>query len=415
MSINTPGNPTPPALSGAGRILQLVREGRARTRTEIMNCTGLGRSTVAQRVDALLASGLLVPGGERPSTGGRPSTMLAFNGDAGIVLAADLGATHGTLALTNLSGQILADRSEPLHIADGPTEILDWIGRGFAELVGRSGRSTAAVRCVGVGLPGPVEFATGRPVSPPIMPGWDRFPVGDVLRERLSTTVLVDNDVNIMALGEAFLSPTDADHLLFVKAATGIGLGYVTNGVVQRGAQGCFGDIGHIQLPEHNDVLCHCGNFGCVEAVAGGAALAAQLTLAGIPTEDAREVVEHIRAGVPEAIRATREAGRNIGIVLASVVNVLNPSRLVLGGELADAGDPLIAGIREIVYRRSTPLATRSLQIAQSSVGGLSGVIGAAAMAIEHVLSPAAVDAELTGPIGWLPLMDAEASDQIQS
>jgi predicted NBD/HSP70 family sugar kinase len=246
------------------------------------------------------------------------------------------------------------------------------------------------------------------------MPGWDRFPVGDVLRERLSTTVLVDNDVNIMALGEAFLSPTDADHLLFVKAATGIGLGYVTNGVVQRGAQGCFGDIGHIQLPEHNDVLCHCGNFGCVEAVAGGAALAAQLTLAGIPTEDAREVVEHIRAGVPEAIRATREAGRNIGIVLASVVNVLNPSRLVLGGELADAGDPLIAGIREIVYRRSTPLATRSLQIAQSSVGGLSGVIGAAAMAIEHVLSPAAVDAELTG-IGWLPVMDAEASGQIQS
>ena len=144
------------------------------------------------------------------------------------------------------------------------------------------------------------------------MPGWDRFPVADVLEERLHATVLVDNDVNIMALGEAFLSPTDAEHLLFVKVATGIGLGYVTNGVVQRGAQGCFGDIGHIQLPDHNDVLCRCGNYGCVEAVAGGAALAAQLTAVGIPTANARGVVEHIRAGVRRrSARRARPAARS--------------------------------------------------------------------------------------------------------
>lgn len=380
-----------PSFVGAGAILQLIRTGRAQTRAELSELTGLSRSTIMQRVDSLMSRGLIVAAGENASTGGRRSTRLAFNGNAGIVLAADLGARHGRLAIANLGGEILVEHRETLDITDGPESILGWAASQLEQMLADSSHATEDVLCVGIGIPGPVQFATGRPMRPPIMPGWDGFPLADYFAQRFGTDVLVDNDVNVMALGEAFLRG-EGENLVFVKVGTGIGMGILAGNQIQRGAQGCAGDIGHVQTAGHDDVLCPCGNRGCLEAVAGGAALAAQLTAEGIETPDARTLVEHAHNGVAPAIQILRQGGRELGAVLATVVNLLNPSTLIIGGSVADAGEHFLAGIRENVYRRSTPLATHALTISRSTAGERAGVVGAAAMCIDHLLSPDAVE-----------------------
>jgi predicted NBD/HSP70 family sugar kinase len=391
------GGPNGGAAGTAGTILDLVRNGHATTRGDLAAKTGLARSTIAQRVDTLLASELLVPGTDGASTGGRPPTTLAFNGGAGVVLAGDVGATHSRVAVTDLNGQVLAEFTEDVAVAAGPDVVLPWLERSFDRMLEESGRARSALRGVGVGLPGPVEFASGRPVSPPIMPGWNLHPVGARLSQRFGVPALVDNDVNIMAVGEHWTHWRDEAFLMFVKVGTGIGCGIVAGGHVHRGADGAAGDIGHIHVPDHDDVVCHCGNVGCLEAVAGGAAMADRLARAGLHTRSSRDVVDHVLAGQPDAVRTVRQAGHAIGGVLATCVNVLNPAVIIIGGDVARAGEPLIAGIREVVYKRSLPLATGRLQIGLSKLGDEAGITGAAVMVLETILSPAAIDAALAG------------------
>lgn len=388
--------PTQSAGAGAGTILELVRSGRAATRADLAALTGLARSTVAQRVDALLAHRLLVPGGDSPSTGGRPPTLLAFNHDAGVVLSGDLGASHSRVAVTDLGGQVLAQTRREIAIAEGPDTVLDWLETSFDRLLADIGRRPTAVRGVGVGLPGPVEFSSGQPVNPPIMPGWDRYPVGRRLADRYGVPALVDNDVNIMAIGEHWSTWRDEAFLLFVKMGTGIGSGIVAGGHVHRGADGAAGDIGHVHVPDHDDLVCRCGNRGCLEAFAGGGAMAARLRAGGLDTHTSLDVVREVRAGRPEAVQLIREAGRTVGGVLATCVNMLNPAVIVIGGDLARADEPLMAGVREVVYRRSLPLATGRLRIVPSKLDDGAGVIGAAVMVLEEILAPAAVDAALS-------------------
>ncbi|HET8757293.1 MAG TPA: ROK family protein, partial [Solirubrobacteraceae bacterium] len=263
-------------------MLRLIRDGRASTRAELVALTGLARSTVAQRMDALLAQRLVIPAGASASTGGRPPKTFAFNRNAGAVLAADLGATHSRVAVTDLAGDVMVQTRSDIPIADGPDTVLGWLEETFDVLLKEAGHEPADVRGIGVGIPGPVEFATGTPVAPPIMPGWDGYGVAARLRDRYGAPVLVDNDVNIMALGEYWSRWRDTEHLLFVKVGTGIGCGVSTDGRNHRGAPGAAGDIGHIHVPDHDDVICRCGNLGCLEAIAGGGAMAAKLSDAGI-------------------------------------------------------------------------------------------------------------------------------------
>jgi glucokinase-like ROK family protein len=376
-------------------MLSLIRQGRATTRADLAALTGVARSTVAQRVQALIAGQLVYESEEGASTGGRPPRTFVFNQAAGVVLAADLGATHSRIAMTDLAGEVLAEHAEELEIASGPEKVLAWLRDAFDRLLDESGRTLADVRGVGVGVPGPVEFATGRPVNPPIMPGWDNHPVSDELGDHYDAPVLVDNDVNIMALGEHWSAWPLAEHLLYVKVGTGIGCGIVAGGEIHRGAEGAAGDIGHIRVTADESVVCRCGNVGCLEAVAGGRAIAMQLRDLGVDAESSRGVVQQVRAGNPDAVRLVREAGRTLGDVLASVVNFFNPAVIVIGGDVAEAHEQLLAGVREVVYQRSLPLATRHLRVVRSSLGDRAGVTGAAVMVIEHVLSPEAVDRAL--------------------
>lgn len=375
--------------NGAHVLLRLMRDGRPRTRSELADVTGLARSTVTQRIDALMASGLIESAEKAASTGGRPPTLLAFNPAARVVLAADIGATHARLAVTDLSGRIIGETQEDVDIAEGPDVILSWVVDHGKRLIDASGYESTDLIGIGVGLPGPVDHASGRPVNPPIMPGWDNVDVQGYLRDQFGVVVLVDNDVNVMALGEHFSHWPDATHLMFVKVATGIGSGLISEGRLHRGAQGAAGDLGHIAVPHGQEAVCRCGNTGCLEAVASGAAIAAELTTRGLSARTSKDVVTLARNGSVPTLQLLRQAGRDIGEVLASAVNLFNPSVIVIGGSLSQAGEHLIAGVREVVYRRSLPLATEHLRIVQSRTGDAAGVIGAAVMVIDHVLEPA--------------------------
>jgi glucokinase-like ROK family protein len=383
-------------------VLDQIRLGRSRSRSELVNRTGLGRAVVTQRVADLLERGLVIEGGLGQSSGGRPPRQLAFHASAGHVLVADLGATSIDVAVTSLDGTILAHRDEPADIAAGPESCLTRVDELWTELL-RSTRDLPGRRWgIGVGVPGPVEFRTGRPISPPIMPGWDGYPMRERFSARYDAPVWVDNDVNLLALGEWRSGvAVGHDNVVMVKVGTGIGAGIISDGRLHRGAQGSAGDVGHIQISDDPAVICRCGNVGCLEALAGGAALARdgeaaaragqseRLRLA-LDQHGAVSAVDIARAasfGDPVAVALLLDAGRRVGRMLASVVNFFNPSLIVVGGGVAQSGDHLLAAVRETVYRRSLPLATRELLIQRSSLGGLAGVIGASAMVVDQLFA----------------------------
>ena len=375
-------------VSGVSQLFQLLRDGVPRTRAELAKSTGLARSTIAARVDELMKMGLISPIAETVSTGGRPPSQFALNPSARLVLAADIGASHANVAVTDLAGSILVQHGEPLDVTLGPEVVLTWLVENAAALLEQIGRSAKDLAAIGMGVPGPVEHSTGQPVNPPIMPGWDRFDVPGWVRQHLDVPVLVDNDVNIMALGERATAWPGVEHLMFVKVATGIGAGLISGGTLQRGAQGIAGDIGHVQVARGAGVPCHCGNKGCLEALASGPAIARALRAQGVPAENGNDVVDLVKRGNIDAIQAVRQAGRDIGEVLTTCVSLINPSVIVLGGYMVQAGEHLLAGVREVVYTRSIPLATEHLAIVQSAAAHNAAVLGASMLAIEHVLSP---------------------------
>jgi predicted NBD/HSP70 family sugar kinase len=379
----------------AGHIFQMIRE-RATSRADIARATGLARSTVSQRIGALLELGLVVEEGDARSTGGRPATRLRLNEAGGVVLAADLGANHDRLAVADLAGHVLAEHAARRSIAQGPEVILGWVRDNFLAQLAQLGLSVDEVIGIGIGVPGPVEFAAGRAVKPPIMPGWHGVSIADHFAEAFpGVDVLVDNDVNIMAVGEHRSVWHAVSDLIYVKVATGIGAGIISSGRLQRGAQGAAGDIGHIRASEYLDEICACGNAGCIEAVASGSALARRLRALGHDSEGAMDVVGLVHNGNADAVRLVREAGRLLGEVLAHAVNLLNPSVLVIGGELAQVEQQLFAGLREAIYRRSSCLATERLEIVRTRLGDRAGVVGAAALVLDQHLAPHAVDRQL--------------------
>lgn len=382
-------------------VLEAVRRGRAHSRSEIAQRTGLGRAVVAQRVSELLERGMLSESSVGPSTGGRPPRHLEFSASAGHLLVADLGATSIDVAVTDLAGRILGHYAEPADIAAGPDLLLDRVDELFA-IVRRTTHQAGRLWGIGIGVPGPVEFRTGRPVSPPIMPGWDGYPIRERYMDRYNAPVWVDNDVNVMALGEWRAGIARGhQNVVFVKIGTGIGAGIISDGAIHRGAQGSAGDVGHVQVVDDRSVICRCGKIGCLEAIAGGAALAREADQlarsgrcpllaevldqrGGVTAEDLSRAAGF---GDPLCVDVLLRTGRHVGRMLATVVNFFNPSLIVVGGGVASSGDQFLAAIREAVYARSLPLATRDLLIQRSSLASLAGVTGAAAMVLDELFS----------------------------
>ena len=304
-----------------------------------------------------------------------------------------VGVTDGRLA-------VLATRSRPCDIRQGPEVVLATALEVVREVMAEVGveRPMGA----GIGVPGPVDFNRGVSVSPPIMPGWDGYPVRDAVSRELGCPVVLDNDVNVLAVGEQHAGVArGARDFLYVKIGTGIGCGIVIDGELYRGMNGCAGDIGHIRVEDFGPT-CACGNTGCLEAFSGGAALARDATaaaragrspaLAAIFQEkgelSAADVGLAVAQGDAQAVQLIRDSGRHIGQVLAGLVSFFNPGLIVIGGRVTGLGHALLAEIRGVTYRRSLPLATGNLPIVLSELGDEGGVIGAARLISGSVYAP---------------------------
>ncbi|WP_419992599.1 ROK family protein [Streptomyces boninensis] len=386
--------------SSAGHLLALIRSGSAVTRGALQQATGLSRSTVGNRLDALFAAGW-IRDAAGTSTGGRPSVRLEFDAGHALVLAVDLDTRHARAAALDLAGGVLAERLGELRISEGPEAVLDELGRWFAALLEETGRPAAEVCGIGLSVPGPVDWKTGRVNQPPIMPGWDGYPIRDRLQQAFArhaggaedVPVLVDNDANLMAFGEQRAGYPDCTAFALIKVSTGIGAGVVVDGQIFRGIDGGAGDIGHIRLHDGADALCACGSYGCLAAVASGGALARRLTELGVPTTSGSDVRAQLAAGQPEAVGLARDAGLRVGEVLATVVTLLNPGVLMIAGDLA--GTPFLTGVREVLYQRAMPRTTAHLEVVTSRLGEHAGLAGAAAMVVEHLYAPDTADARL--------------------
>lgn len=380
------------ALATSGEVLRLIRAGDAVTRADIGRVTGLSRPAVSLRVAELLDRGLVVEDSEGPSTGGRPPTRLAFNSSGGVVLVASLGASRSQIAVCDLAGCELARADLEVDVEEGPDAVLSLVMRTWDELLGD--RPASRVRGVGLGVPATVEFAAGRTESTRIMASWTGVAVPPIIAARFPVPVFLDNDVNVIAIGEHHaVYAGGADDLLFVKVSTRIGAGVIAGGEILRGALGAAGEIGHIPVRDGGGVLCRCGNVDCVDSVASGTAILRDLRARGHAVKTLTDAVRLVRAGDAETMTVVRNAARMLGEVVASAVNLLNPAVVVLGGDVVEAFQPLVSGVREVVHRRSTALSTRNLRIERSRLGPAAGIVGCAHMVLDHILSPGAVDA----------------------
>ncbi|MFD5750457.1 ROK family protein [Streptomyces sp. NPDC127033] len=384
----TPPTPVPAALH---RVLGLVVSREATNRAEIARRSGLARSTVGQQVDHLVGRGILQELESRQSVRGRPPRVLTISPRAGTIAVADIDTGASQVAIADLSRRLIAQDTVDIRIDAGPRAVLDAVSERLLTLLEKHRRDPRRVRSVVVGLPGPVDFEQGCAVQPTGMPGWDGHSVSDHLRERFHAPVVVDNDVNLMALGEA-AQGSSGTPLLCVKISSGIGAGLITaGGDVYRGADGAAGDIGHIRAVGADNVLCACGNVGCVGAIASHRAI---LRTLGIPesTDDdplhgARVLAQRVAKGDPPALHAVRQAATEIGEVVAMLVHMFNPRTLVLAGPLSELRDDLLSAVRAVVYQRALPLATRKLTITTSRLGPGSGLHGGIVLATQDIFS----------------------------
>lgn len=379
-------------LESAGSILSLVATGTAASRAELLQASGLSRVTVTQRLNALLASGIVRETERTLPSGGRPTRMLAVNASAGFVLVANIGETHIHLAAMDLAPDVVAQATIPFSPSTRAETVLRDIAEAFSALSVQVRATHGLLLGISLSLPTPVDFKRGRVVGPSVLPGWDNYDIITNLKRRFEVPVYVENDVNLMTIYEYRRHFPSAGDMLFVKAGTGIGSGMITDGRIFRGAQGAAGDIGHIQFSSDDAPLCRCGKFGCVEARAAGWAIARDLAARGFQAETARDVIDLVERQTPEAIMLLRAAGRAIGEVISDAVSIINPGLIVIGGTLARGGDFLLSGIRELVYQRCLPLATRDLSIVLSTSHEDSAMLGAAYLLLEDMFAPARID-----------------------
>ncbi len=369
-------------------LLRLVRTGRAATRSELRRITGLSRTAVVSRVSALVDAGLLLVGEELPSTGGRPAEALVFNADAAVVVAIAVGRSRNQIGVYDLDGQQLASDARDHEAGLGPDTVMPEVAARLARMLDPI---DAAVAGIGLSLPGAVDPERGASVDSPVIGLWDGVPLAPYLAAVCDAPLLLANDTEALARSQLFPRPPVSD-LLVLKASTGLGLSPVSHGRTLSGRSGATGEIGHTKIAAADGLVCRCGATGCLEAVAGGWALAQRLSAAGKPAAHVRDVVATALEGDADARGLLRESGRHVGTVLAVAVNLLNPQAVVIGGDMAGAFDLFVAGVRESVYAGATPAAARDLQFLPATYGDTAGLVGCAAAAIEHALRPAAVE-----------------------
>ena len=389
--------------SAEAEIMRALRRQGRISRSEITSITGWSKAKASQEIRSLINKGLLVEIGEGVSQGGRKPGLLRINTQLGYIVGIDIGAINLQIAMADVTGLVVQQRSEPTDVHLRPESVLGRCSELITEMAIAQGVAPSQIIGIGVGVPGPVDFAQGVLVAPPLMPKWENFRIRGFFKEAFpSAFVVVDNDVNIMALGEQRAGDgANVDHFIFIKIGTGIGAGIISNGKIHRGSDGSAGDIGHICVDKKGP-LCTCGNIGCLEAMSAGPAIvskameAAQNGTSPILSKmlklnggnlQAEDVNAACRDGDQAALDIIRDSGHMIGDVLAGLVNFFNPSHIFIGGRIANFGNHLLVAIRRAVLQRSLPLATAHLSIKFSRMGPDAGITGAIALALDHLFA----------------------------
>jgi len=385
-------------------LLNLIRREGPISRAEIAKRTRLSRSTVSNLIASLLEDNLIQEVGAGESQGGRPPILLTFNDQAGLIVGVDLATNHLLVIVTDLEARILTVSESDFAVSVGPAAGLKQVIEQVRETVRQGGFDFARVSGVGVAVPGPLDYATGMVVSPPIMPGWSGFPIRSHLRTAFGVPVYVDNDANLAAMSELWRGAGQGcQHLAYIKLETGIGCGLIIGGEIYRGNTGSAGEIGHLMLDE-NGPICKCGSVGCLEAIAGIPAIvqrAEAAILAGRPTSlvtgggnrlTMRRLIEAARQGDALSRELFRDAGQSIGVAVADLINLINPALVIVGGSLSEVGDILLDPIRQTVQTRALKASVEQTRIVQGQIGREATAIGAAMLVLQEIFRGPDVD-----------------------
>jgi len=380
-------------------VIQFIRHYNGLSKEDLVKFTNFSRSKINRILQSLSSKNIVVETSKSQNTGGRRAMIFNMNGKLGLVAGVYLGATSLDLVLSDMSGKSIGRFSEEAFVKDGPMVILDRICELLSQMLAANGFSNQSLLGIGIGVPGPVDFLLGSLIYPTIMPGWDQFPIVSYIHETFSNAyVVVDNDVNMMAVGEFIKGAgKGTENQIFVKIGTGIGAGIICEGKIYRGTCGSAGDIAHICV-DKNGPICVCGNTGCLEALAGGPAIA-NLGIKAIEEGKTTilkdyynrnngqltsiDISNAAREGDAVSIEIIRDSGRLIGEVIAGLVNFFNPGMIIIGGGVSKLGNLFLSSIRQAVLKRSLPLASSNLAITFSDLGDDSGVLGAVNMTMD--------------------------------
>ena len=397
----------------ADAVLRLIWQHRSVSRADIARLAGLSRSTVSEIVGEILPMGIVIEGGEGPSQGGRRPIVLEFRDDACVILGVEMGAAHITVALTDLRGRVLAHATREHPVRTDPHGT-----RRLIEALCREGLASPAAAerplvGIGIAVPSPLDPSHPDRLSEIVIPAWGgRLGLEDLSR-RLAAPLMVDNDANLGALAEHWWGVgRGVDDLAYIKVATGIGSGHVIGGEIYRGATGTAGEIGHISI-DPKGKRCICGLQGCLVTLAGSQALVDRTLELGAeypgssltgPAVSVHDIENAALAGDPLALRVATEATEHLGRAVASMMNLMNPSLVIVGGDLARLGDLLLGPLREHVRNRTLVSSLAAAEIRISELGPLSVAIGAATL----VLKTALEDSRLFPPVA-VPARDEGA------
>jgi predicted NBD/HSP70 family sugar kinase len=374
------------------KVLEVVRERGTVSRSQIATLTGLARSTVSTLVGELQRAGLVVEreDAQAGSATGRPPLLLSLDPGAGAVFGIQFDHDFVRVAIADLSLTILAEGVLETDVDHDAQAGLEAAAELAGKLLAESGIERERLIGAGVAMSGPIDRNTGQVSSATILPSWVGIDVTSWLTERLEVRVEVDNDANLGALAESVLGAgRDVSEMAYVMLSSGIGGGLILGGRLYRGARGIAGEIGHVSVDDSGH-MCRCGNRGCLETMVGGGALIELLRRSHGEDITIEQMVQLARDGDPGCRRVIADAGQTVGRVAAALCNQFNPERIVVGGELALAGDLLLNPMRESIGRYAIPATAEELTVVAGALGDRAELMGALALVVgqsERVLS----------------------------
>ena len=366
------------------RVMDVLRLQGKSTQADIARATGLSRTTVSSLIAELKESGLTaeVQTHRAQSRGGRPGVQLVLRDPSRVVVGIDFGHSHVGVAVANLAHEVLAEQVHEMDVNRQAGQALDAATRMFGDVLSEAGIERRSVVGAGIGIPGPVDRAHGTAGSSTILPGWVGLRIAWEMEQRLGVPVQIENDANLGALAElTWGAGRDCSNFAYIKAATGIGAGIVIDGHLLRGATGTAGEIGHTTLDEAGP-LCYCGNRGCLETVASGPAIVALVGRVNSASLTLAEVVDLAARGDPRCRRAVADAGREIGVAVAGLCNLINPQRVIVGGLLSRTGEVLLHPLRDSIRRYAVQAAAESVEVRAAVFVERAELLGSVALAM---------------------------------